>query len=307
MRVIFLGTPEFAVLPIKSIAQSKHDLLCVISQPDRETDRKKNLLPTPAKKAAQELGIEVFQFEKVSRDGLETVRKFNPDVIVTAAFGQLLSQEFLDIPKFGVLNIHASLLPAYRGSSPIQAAILNGETESGVTVMRTVLKMDAGEILLRKSLPIDDKTTYLSLSESMSSLGADMIVKALDMLESGSAAFTPQDENKATYTKKIAKSDGLIDFSVSADKIVRQINAFNPWPSAYVMRDGEPLKIFSARAVECGGEVGKVISVGKSGFTVACGSGALEILEIQAAGKRRMGADEYLRGAKINVGERFSD
>ncbi len=307
MRVIFLGTPEFAVLPLTRIARSKHDLLCVISQPDRETDRKKNLLPTPAKLAARELGIEVFQFEKVSRDGAETVRKFDPDVIVTAAFGQLLSQEFLDIPRYGVLNIHASLLPCYRGSSPIQAAILNGDDKSGVTVMKTVLKMDAGEILSQRELPIDDKTTYLSLSERMSALGAEMIVDALDMLENGTAVFTPQDESKATYTKKITKSDGLIDFSVSAEKIVRQINAFNPWPSAYVMRGGEPLKIFSARAINGNGESGKVLCADKNGLTVACGSGALEILEIQAAGKRRMSAGEYLRGAKINAGEQFAD
>ena len=307
MKVVFLGMPEFAVLPIKSIAASKHNLAAVVSQPDRETDRKKNLLPTPAKLIAKELGIDVYQFEKVSRDGLDVIRKIAPDIIVTAAFGQLLSQEFLDIPRFGVLNIHASLLPKYRGSSPIQSAILNGETESGVTVMKTVLKMDEGDILFTHTLPIDDETTYLSLSNRMSALGAEMIVDALDAIESGKAVFTPQDGSKATYTKKINKADGLIDFSESADKIVRKINAFNPWPSAYLFRGGEPLKIFAAKAVDASGECGKVVCAGQGGLVVKCGEGALKIEEIQAAGKRRMSAEEYLRGAKITVGERFSD
>ena len=307
MKVVFLGTPEFAVLPIKSIAKSSHELLAVVSQPDRETDRKKNLLPTPAKQAAAELSIPVFQYESVSREGIEQIKRLSPDVVVTAAFGQLLSQEFLDIPRFGVLNIHASLLPKYRGSSPIQAAILNGETTSGVSVMKTVYKMDAGDIFLQRQLPITDKTTYEQLSNSMSVLGAEMIVQALDMLESGKAVFTPQNEADATYTKKITKTDGLLDFADSADKIVRKINAFNPWPSAYIYRGGELLKIFAAEKTDTKGEAGKVLAVQKDGIIVGCDRSSVKITELQAAGKRKMSAEEYLRGAHISEGEKFSD
>ncbi len=308
MKVIFLGTPEFAVPALKAIYNSSHEIVAVISQPDREADKKGRLKFTPVKEAAISLGLKVYQFEKVSREGLEVLLELKPDVMVTAAFGQLLSQEFLDAAPLGVFNIHASVLPLYRGSSPIQAAILNGDTVSGVTVMKTVLKMDAGDVAEVRKCPITSETTFLSLHDKLAEEGAEAIVNTLDNLSKGGIKLIAQDESAATYCKKIAKSDGVIDWSQKGEKLIRKINAFNPWPAAYTFYRGDNLKIYKAEFIECesDSDCGAVISCDeKNGLNIKCGNGILKILSVQAPGKKAMDATEFLRGYKIIAGEKL--
>lgn len=308
MNVIFLGTPEFAVPALKKITESKHKVLAVISQPDRETDKKGNLIFTPVKKEAIKNNIPVYQFEKVSFQGLDLIKKLKPDVMVTAAFGQLLSEEFLSLAKYGVFNIHASVLPKFRGSSPIQNAILSGEKETGLTVMKTVLKMDAGDIVKIKKCPISDETTFLELHDKLSQIGAELIIDVLDDLENNNITFIPQNEYDATYTKKIVKSDGVIDWSDLGFNIIRKINAFNPWPAAFTFYKGENLKIFSAKCVEDNShnEAGTIIfSDADNGLIVKCRDGAVKIENLQAPGKKAMNVFDFLRGYKINAGDKF--
>ncbi|MDR2202669.1 MAG: methionyl-tRNA formyltransferase [Clostridiales bacterium] len=305
MRVIFLGTPEFAVPALNALCASRHTVAAAVSQPDRETDRKGRLLPTPVKSAAAALNLPVYQYRNASREGIAELKKYNPDACVTAAFGQLLSREFLDMPARGVFNIHASLLPLYRGSSPIRAAILNGDDYTGVTVMRTELAMDTGDIVTAKRLKIELNDDYISLSARLAALGAELIVDALNFVEDGSVKYVKQDGAKATYTKKTLKSDGAADFSLSAEVLSRQARAFNPWPALQTSFNGVPVKIYKAEAVALTGGgflPGTVLKSGGGELIIACGAGALKITELQAAGKKRMGAAEFLRGFPVREG-----
>lgn len=306
MNIIFMGTPEFSVPILKRLALSSHKVLAVVSQPDREKDKKGNLIFTPVKCAAMELGIEVLQMERVSRDGVEKLKSFNCDFIVTAAFGQLLSSEVLAIPKYCILNVHASLLPKYRGSSPIQSAILNGDKESGVTIMKTELAMDTGAILKAASVKIDMTTTFGQLHDSLCSLGGELLIDVLDNYFS----LTPviQDDSLATYTKKITKADGLINFNQNSEKIARMINAFNPWPSAYAFHNGKNIKIYESIPFEeeSEAEVGTVLkSDVKNGLVVKCGLGAIKILLLQAPGHKKLKCEEFLKGYHIQVGDKL--
>ncbi|MGN0795533.1 MAG: methionyl-tRNA formyltransferase, partial [Christensenellales bacterium] len=248
MKIIFMGTADFSAEILEKL-NSRFEISAVVTGCDKESGRGKAVVFSPVKKKALELGLKLLQFEKVSRDGIEEIKELSPDVVVTAAFGQILSDEFLAVPKFGTLNVHASLLPKYRGSSPIQTAIINGEDETGVTIMRTVKEVDAGDVLLSKKISIE-KMTAGELFDKLSILGGEAICEALELVESGKAVFTPQDASKATFCKQFTKNDGIIDFSKTAAQLDCFIRGVTPWPAAFSFIDGTMIKVFNVSIVD---------------------------------------------------------
>lgn len=303
MRVIFMGTPQFAVTVLKKLHEF-HEVVAVVSQPDRAKDRKGNFLYTPVKEFALKNNIPVYQFEKI-KNNVEVLRTLDADVFVTAAYGQILPQEILDMPRFGVLNVHASLLPKYRGSSPIQAAILNGEKETGVAIMQTELSMDTGDILAMRSVKINNMNAG-ELSEVLSQLGGELLIEVLKDLECGNIKPVKQDDSLATKCKKFNKDAAEIIWSKSSDQISNAVRAYNPSPIAYTFFNGQRLKIYEAVTCDFIGNCGKILFADKNmGLIVACGKGALSIKILQAPGKRIMTYSEFLNGNKIKVGEYF--
>lgn len=300
MRIVFLGTPSFAVPALKALA-ARHEIVAAISQPDRPGNRGV-IQPTPVKTCAAASGIPVYQFEKISRDGVDILKSLTPDAMVTAAYGQLLSRSVLDIPKYGTFNVHGSLLPKYRGSSPVQWAIINGEKETGVTIMKTEEGLDCGDILLKKEILITEKDDAITMFEKLSVLGADMIVEALALIECGKAEFEKQHESEATYFPMLRKTDGLIAWEGSAESIFNKVRGMISWPTAYTFYKGKTVKIFKCRPVTGAGKSGEVIGAGKE-LIVACGNGALHIDELQLEGKRRMSAQDFINGTRIAAGE----
>lgn len=302
MNLVFLGTPDFAVPVLENLINSRHKVLAAVTQPDRKRDRN-TLSFSPVKECALKHGVEVLQYEKVSRDGIERIRSLKPDVIITAAFGQMLSREFLEIAPFGVLNVHASLLPAYRGSSPIQWTVVNGERETGVTIMKTAFKMDSGDIILQRRLAVGEDETAGELFPRLSVLGAEALIEALDAVESGTAVYTPQDEAAATYYPMLKKGDGLIDFKKSAKEIKQSVQGFTPWPSAFTYYNGKMLKIIKVGLADGKGKSGEVLVADpKNGLVAATADGALSIEIIQPENGRKMSAKDYLLGHKIPTG-----
>ena len=304
MKLIFLGTPDFAVPVLRAINNSKHEILAVVTQPDRPVGRKAIITPCAVKSEALNLGLKVLSYEKIRLEGVEDLRALNPDIMVTCAFGQILSQEILDIAKHGVINVHASLLPKYRGSAPIQYSVINGDSETGVNIMQTGLEVDSGDILLQSSLNIGEDETAGELFDRLSILGADLIVCALDKIERGEITPIKQDHSKATHVKMLRKEDGVIDFSKPAVEIKNLIRGLNPWPIAFTRYEGKTLKIFKAKVVDGSGVAGEVLSSDKT-IIIATGDKALEIEELQLEGSKRMSAKEFLLGRKIPVGYRF--
>lgn len=301
MRIAFLGTPEFA-LPVLSALIDRGDTLCVFTQPDRPVGRKAVLTPPPVKALAEAHKIPVFQFEKIrSAEGREAMEAFAPDLCVTAAFGQLLSAKNLAIPRLGTINVHGSLLPKYRGASPIQSAIIDGCEETGVTTMMTDVGMDTGDILLMRKTPIGPDETYGELSERLAVIGADLLMETLDALEAGTLERVAQNDAEATRCPMLSRESGRIDFSKPAKAVHDLVRGTNPWPNAFAMLDGQPLKLFATRRTD-------ESAVGASGtlfvrdgrLYVCCGDGALEIVELQASGKKRMNACDFLRGKPLS-------
>ncbi len=304
MRVVFLGTPDFSVKPLEAINSSKHQIVAVVTQPDRPVGRKAIITPCAVKLCAQNLGLPVYSYEKIRLEGVEDLKALNPDIMVTCAFGQILSQEILDIAKYGVINVHASLLPKYRGSAPIQYSIINGDKVTGVTVMQTSVGVDAGDILMQEELEIGDDETAGELFDRLSILGAKTIVDALDKIENGELKGVKQDESKATHVKMLSKKDGVIDFSKSALEIKNLIRGLNPWPIAFTFFEGKTLKVYSASVKEGSGEIGTVIST-ENGIDVCCGKGIISFNEVQLEGSKRMSAKDFLLGHKIEKGYKF--
>ncbi len=301
MKIIFLGTPDFAVGVLKAINDSKHEILAVVTQPDRPVGRKAIITPCAVKTCAMELGLKVLSYEKIRVEGVNDLKALNADIMVTCAFGQILSQEILDICKHGVINVHASLLPKYRGSAPIQYSIINGDNETGVTVMQTGLEVDSGDILLQEKLAIDPEETAGELFDRLSVLGAKTIVTALDKIENGEIVPVPQDHLQATHVKMLRKEDGLIDFNKSALEIKNLIRGLNPWPIAFTRYEGKTLKVFKATVSDDSGVAGEVLSI-SDGIKVATGKGSIVFTEIQLEGGKRMSAKDFLLGRKIPVG-----
>lgn len=303
MKIIFAGSPQFAVPVLQALYDAGAQIIAVITQPDKPTGRKKIPAPTPVKLLAGSLGIPVYDFEKI-RLHADDVRAFGADIMITCAYGQLLTQEILDCFPRGVWNTHASLLPEFRGASPIQSAVAEGKEYTGITVMKTELSLDSGGILLVKRCPVGEKT-YGELEKTLSLLAAEAATEAVALLEKGDAQLLIQDEAKATYCKKITKADGKINFENSAEQICRLVRAMNPEPVAYCMQGSAPLNILLAQP--CGGEgaAGEVLSADKRGITVACGGGAVLITELVPAGGKRMRASDYVNGRKIKTGDKL--
>ena len=302
MRVVFLGTPDFAVLPLKAVFETAGvEIAAVICNKDKPVGRKQVLTAPPVKQAATSLGLPVLQYDKIRVEGVKDLKQLAPDLMITCAFGQILSQEILDIPKKGVINIHASLLPKYRGASPIHYAILNGEKQTGITIMKTDIGIDTGDILLQKSIDIGEKETCGELFDRLSLLGAECVKEAIALIESGKAVFVKQDDGKATFTKIIKKEHALIDWSDSTENIVNKVRAFNPAPLGYTFLDGEPFKIYAAEVADVKGEAGKVLVSDKE-LIIGAGDKGVKLIKVCKAGGKPMLAQDFLRGNKISAG-----
>ena len=305
MRVIYLGTPDFAVKPLEKIFSLKNfEIVSVVTNKDKPVGRKQVLTPPPVKVKALELGIPVLQYDKIKVEGVEDLKALNPDLMITCAFGQILSQEILDIPKLGVINIHASLLPKYRGASPINFAILNGEKTTGITVMKTDIGIDTGDMIYKEEILINDDETAGELFERLSVLGANCIEKVLNNLLDGKMPLEKQIESDATYTKIIKKEMAKIDFSKKAKDVVNTIRAFNPSPVAFTFLNGEIFKIYSAKETEDSGKAGTII-VSDKRLVVACGEGAVELLKVQKCGGKPLNIKDFLAGNKLPIGTEF--
>ena len=304
MRIVYLGTPDFAVLPLEKIIETGREVVGVITNKDKPVGRKRILTAPPVKMVAEKHGIPVFQYDKIRVEGVQDLINLNPDIMITCAFGQILSQEILDIPKLGVINIHASLLPKYRGASPIHYAILKGEKVSGITIMKTDIGIDTGDIMLTKPLEIGENETCGQLFERLSVLGANSIIEALELIENGKATFVKQDNKQATLTKIITKELAKIEWTDSAENIFNKIRAFNPAPVAYCSLDGQPFKIYQAKVVNGNGRAGQILQADKN-LIIACGSGALSLEIVQKSGGKQMAIKDFLLGNKFNVGEEF--
>lgn len=307
MRIVFMGTPDFAQKALEALIEAGHDIVLVVTQPDKPKGRSGQLQMSEVKACALKHEIEVFQPEKIrEEESVSYLKRYEADIYVVAAFGQIVSQEILDIPRYGCVNIHASLLPKYRGAAPIQQAILDGETVTGVTIQQMNIGVDTGAILTQKEYEISEEETGGSLFDRLSEMGAKLIVETLDLIEKGKITPRLQDESKATKCGKIKKDMGKIDWTDDAVVIERYVRGLNPWPSAFTFLDNKQLKIWKAKAIKSVSErPGSVVEVKKNSFTVACGKGALEILEVQLEGKKRMETNAFLLGYKISEGDQF--
>ena len=304
MKIIFMGTPDFAAASLEALIASRHEIQAVVTQPDKPKGRKGELTPSPVKVVAEGKGIKVYQPLKVrDEEFVETLRAYNPDVIVVVAFGQIIPLSILKMPKFGCVNIHGSLLPKYRGAAPIQWAVLDGEKETGITTILMDEGIDTGDILLKKTIKIDTDETSGSLFDKLMALGAETILETLDELEKGSLTPIKQGESPTAYAKMLTKAMGLIDFTKPAKELDCFVRGMDPWPSAYTLLSGKTLKLWKVRAVEGSGKAGSVIDIGKESFTIACGEGAIEVLEVQLEGKKRMSAGDFLKGITLNIGQ----
>ncbi len=306
MDIVYMGTPDFAVGALKSVIEAGHNVKLVVTQPDKVRGRGKEVSYCPVKEEAIAHGIEVFQPVRIrDAQNVERLKSIAADVYVVAAFGQILSQEILDIPRYGCINIHASLLPKYRGAAPIQWCILNGEKETGITIMQMDKGVDTGDILLQKKLDIDPKETGASLFDKLAVLGGETIVEALDAIEKGKITPVKQDESKATHVGMLSKDMGRIVWSDAADKIERYVRGLNSWPCTYTYTGGKLLKIWEADTDSCdeGEAPGRVLRADKTGIYVATGKGCLVIKSLQLEGKKRMESGAFLLGYSIKPGD----
>lgn len=311
MKIVFMGTPDFAVGALEALIEEGYEITAVVTQPDKAKGRSKELQFPPVKECAIRHGIPVMQPRRIKTpEAIEELKQYEADVYIVAAFGQILSKEILDMPKFGCLNIHASLLPKYRGASPIQYAIIDGEKETGVTIQQMNEGIDTGDILYKKKIQIADNDTFETLHDKLLVLGGEAITEALPLLESGQIIPEKQKEEESSHVTLIEKSMGQIDFSKEAIVIDRLIRGMNPWPSAYTSYKGKQLKIWKAVPVEgenaaTKGECkpGEVVAVSKDYVEVATGNGNLQILELQLEGKKRMSTHDFLLGVKMQPGE----
>lgn len=318
MKVVYMGTPDFAVGALESIIEAGHEVVLVVTQPDKPKGRGKEMQMTPVKQCALAHDIPVFQPVKIKEaEAVAYLKNFPADVFVVAAFGQILSKEILDMPKFGCVNIHASLLPMYRGAAPIQAVILNKEKETGVTIMQMDEGLDTGDMLMKERIAIAPEETGESLHDKLSALGADMIVKALKAMEEGKLTPIPQGDGPTCYASMLRKDLGRIDWTKSADDIEHLVRGLYPWPGTFTSLNGKSLKISKVALgkgletpetrpeTECGMEgsnPGTITQVAKDSFTVVTGEGSLVIYELQLEGKKRMSTRDFLVGNRLEVG-----
>ncbi len=312
MKIVFAGTPDFAVAPLQKIIEKGYEVVGAITQTDKPQGRKGILTPPPVKSLAQTYGLPILQPQKI-RDEVASVRALGGDILITCAYGQILTQEVLDCFPMGVWNIHAGLLPKYRGASPIQSCILAGERETGVCVMKTELGLDCGDVLLCEKTEILEGETYGELSERLSVLGAEAIIKALDRLKSGDYTLSPQGEDGVQVVRKINKEQAQISFAKEGEEIVNLVRAMNPAPVAYALLDGNKINVYRAKIASVsleeldGAVVGEVLfDKPKKGLVVKCREGAVELLEVQAAGGKKTSGADFLNGRKAKKGQVFS-
>ena len=311
MRVVFMGTPEFSVGTLKALKEAGHEIVAVITQPDKPKGRGKAMQYTEVKEEALKLFLPVLQPVKVREAAfIEELRGFEPDVIVVVAFGQILPKEILEMPKYGCVNVHASLLPKYRGAAPIQWAVIDGEKVSGVTTMKMDVGLDTGDMIEKTEIVLDEKETGGSLHDKLSEAGAKLCVHTLELLEQGKATFTKQDDSLSCYAKMLHKQLGNLDFTKSAAELERLIRGLNPWPSAYSFLHGKTVKIWEAEVRQQEGVCatpGVITEVESDAICVQTGDGILAIRELQMEGKKRMDAGAFLRGYTIEKGEHFME
>ncbi|WP_321389516.1 methionyl-tRNA formyltransferase [uncultured Desulfuromusa sp.] len=304
LRTVFMGTPEFAVGSLQGLLDSGIHLVGVYTQPDRPKGRGKKLAASPVKQLALEHEIPVYQPQKL-RDSaaVEELRQLQPDLIIVVAYGQILPQAVLDMPRYHCINVHASLLPKYRGAAPINKAIIDGETETGVTTMLMDVGLDTGDMLVKRSLDIGKNETSGELHDRLALLGRDVLEETLQQLCSGALVTEKQNDELSCYAPMMKKEDGLIDWHRSAEDIHNQVRGLDPWPGAYTYLDGEVLKIATTTVnLDVSGEPGTILSADKAGVCVACGAGALNIGELQLPGKKRLSAMNFLSGRPLFVG-----
>ena len=308
MKIIFMGTPDFAVAALDALCAAGQNVILAVTQPDRQKGRGRKVIQKPVSVCAQKWGVPVFQPARIREpEAVEKIRSLQPDLIVVAAFGQILPQELLDIPRLGCVNIHASLLPGLRGAAPIQWAVINGDAESGVTLMQMNAGLDTGDILFQEKVAIGPQETGESLYEKLAELGGQMIVRYLPAIESGDINPVPQDDERSSYAPMLRKEMGEIDWAMPAAQIERRLRGMLPWPGAYTKLDGHVLKVWKAEVAEPEQDAGPVLPgtvlyTDKSRICVRTGDGVLALLEVQAEGKKRMGTDAFLRGTKIPAG-----
>jgi methionyl-tRNA formyltransferase len=303
MRIIFMGTPEFACPTLRTLIERKEQVVAVVTQPDRPKGRGQQTLPPPVKVLALEHGIPVLQPVKVRHpDAIEEIRALNPDLIVVVAFGQILPKALLEIPAKGCINVHASLLPGYRGAAPLNWCIINGETETGVTTMMMDVGLDTGDMLLKRATPIDPDEDTQALHDRLSQIGADLLAETLDRVAAGGLVPEKQDDALTCYAPMLKKEDGLIDWSKDAAGIKNLVRGMTPWPGAFSYLDEKLLKVYRVQTASGSGAPGEILSAGRDGIEVACGEGSIVVHELQLEGKKRLNAAEFLAGCKLEPG-----
>jgi len=302
-RIIFMGTPDFACPTLQSLIERGENLVAVVTQPDRPKGRGQKMMPPPVKELAEKHGITVYQPLKVRDPGfVDIIRELKPDVIVVVAFGQILPKALLDVPPHGCINVHASLLPRYRGAAPLNWCIINGETETGVTTMLMDVGLDTGDMLLIRKTALDENEDIQSLHDRMSAMGADLLAETLDSLLAGNLIPQPQDNTASCYAPMLKKDDGIINWHSDAHTIHNQVRGLAVWPGACSVIDGQVLKIFRTSIGEGSGEPGTVLQASKGRLEVACRSGSLFLQELQLAGKKRLDCTSFLAGYPVSVG-----
>lgn len=308
MRIVFMGTPYFAECSLRALIEAGHDIHLVLTQPDRRGNRKR-LTISPVKELALEHGLDIAQPERLRNnpDIAERIAALKPDLIVVAAYGQILPQEILDIPKYCCVNVHASLLPALRGASPMHAAIIEGLDESGVTIMRMDAGLDTGDMISKVSCDISRKDIS-EVTEILANAGAKLLVDTLPSIEDGTAVYEKQDDSMATYAKMIKKADGMTDFNEDAEVIERKIRAYAEWPTCYSYLDGNMVKFYKAESVSDANPdsaIGSICEIAKDYYAIKCAKGVIKIFEQQLAGKKRMSAADFMRGQRLSIGDVF--
>ena len=312
MKVVFMGTPDFSVGTLEALVEAGYEITGVVTQPDKPKGRGKQMMPTPVKEEALMHEIPVYQPQKIrnNQEFLDTLKEIQPDIIIVAAFGQIIPKEVLELPKYGCINIHASLLPKYRGAAPIQQAVIDGEKESGVTIMQMGEGLDTGDMLSKIVIPLDKEETGGSLFGKLAQAGAELLIKTLPSIEQGTVTPEKQPQESPTpYAAMITKQMGLMDFSKPAAELERLVRGLNPWPSAYTFVNGKTLKVWKSVLGQetSDAEPGTVIGTDAQGIHVACKDGVLILTEVQLEGKKRMEAEVFLRGYHMEAGIRFTD
>jgi methionyl-tRNA formyltransferase len=312
MRVVFFGTPAFAVPTLTALVASRHQVVGVVTQPDKPRGRGQKITDAPVKALAVERGLTVLQPERLKRELFEEAfAALGAELGVVAAYGKILPQWLLDAPTHGMINVHASLLPKYRGAAPVHRAVINGEHETGVTIMRVVKALDAGPMMAREQRSIGPNESADVVERDLAALGAELLIRVVDDLEAGRAHETPQDESEATYAHRLTKEEGLLDFRMPAQAIHNRIRGLRPWPTAYTFFHGRRLVIHHARVSTTpaqGQEPGTCVAAGADGITIACGDGAaVDVLQLQPEGRRAMSARDYLAGHGVLAGQRFGE